>query len=134
MGNINFQQIIDLLLPTSQTLIFDIMLYIIFFLSLIALFLMPDKNMVPTLLIAAVLLFAIVAKLSLGAIYGPGDPIFQRTDFGMLVINAGMLTFPLIAVGLTRSRKGAKSTPPAVLAALVGGVYFVLFWLIHQRG
>ncbi len=134
MGNINFQQILDLLLPTSQTMIFDIMLYIIFFLSLIALFLMPDKNMVPTLLIAAVLLFAIVAKLSLGAIYGPGEPIFQRTDFGMLVINAGMLTFPLIAVGLTRARKGAKSTPPAVLAALVAGVYFVLFWLIHQRG
>ena len=134
MGNINFQQIIDLLMPTSQTMLFDIMLYIIFFLTLIALFLVPNKNMVPTLLIAASMLFAIVAKLSLGAIYGPGDPIFQRTDFGMLVINAGMFTFPLVAVGLTRTRKSAKSTPPAVLAALVAGAYFALFWLIHQRG
>lgn len=136
MDNLNFQQVMSYLLPTPQFIVFDILLYIIFFLALLALFTTPDKNMIPTLLIAGVLLFVIVAKLSTAAIVKPGAPIFEKKEFGMYVINVGMLVFPLIAVGMTRKPKSSskiRSTPFAILAGLLGAVYFFMFWLVHQR-
>ncbi len=118
---------------TGQTLIWSIFLYVIFFFALITLLLMPNKNMVPTLLIATVLLFAIVAKLSVssGNIRG-SQPIIRSKDFGMLVINAGMFLFPLIAIGTTRARKN-RTVFPAVMTSLAAGVYFFLFWLVAQH-
>ena len=99
MGSLDFQDIIALLGPgTGQVLIWSLFLYVIFFFALITLLVMPDKNMVPTLLIASVLLFAIIAKLSVTA--PVSQAIFKPTDFGMYVINVGMLVFPLIAIVL----------------------------------
>lgn len=136
MGNLNFEQIISYVLPTPQFVFFDIMLYIIFFLALLALLTMPDKNMVPTLLIAAVLFAAIVAKLSLAAIVKPGAPILDKKDFGMYAINAAMLVFPLIAVGMTRkpnTNAKVRSTPFAIMTGLLAAVYFFAFWFVHQQ-
>lgn len=132
--NINFQDIVELLKPGGgQVLVWSIFLYLIFFFALITLFLMPNKNMVPTLLVAAVLLFAIVAKLSVSAPNVRGmQPIMKSRDFGMLVINAGMFLFPLIAVGMTRARKN-RTIAPALATSLTGGVYFFLFWFIVQN-
>ncbi len=136
MNGLTFQDILSFLLPTSTYLIFDIVLYVIFFLSLLTMTLLPDKNMVPTLLAAGVMLFAIIGKLSLAALQYGERPIMRKADFGMYVINVGMLVFPLIAVGLTRktrSNQQVKSTPFAILAGLAGGVYFFMFWVVHQR-
>ncbi len=132
--NINFQDILHLLEPgTGQVLIWSIFLYIIFFFALIALLLMPDKNMVPTLLIAGTLLFAIVGKLSVSAPNVPGTPpVIGRLDFGMFVINVGMLVFPLIAVGMTRARKN-RAAVPSIFTALTAAVYFFLYWWIAQH-
>lgn len=132
--NINFQDVIELLKPgTGQVLVWSIFLYIIFFFALITLFLMPNKNMVPTLLVAGVLLFAIVAKLSVSAPNVRGmRPVMRPTDFGMFVINVGMFVFPLIAVGMTRARKN-RTVAPAILTALAGAVYFFLYWLVAQH-
>jgi hypothetical protein len=94
---------------------------------------MPNKNMIPTLLVAAVLLFAIVAKLSVSAPNVRGmTPIMRSKDFGMLVINAGMFLFPLIAVGMTRARKN-RTVAPAILTSVLGGVYFFAFWFFAQQ-
>ena len=134
MNGLNFQDVMALLSPGGgQEIIWSIFLYVIFFFALITLFLMPDKNMVPTLLVAGVLLFAIVGKLSVATIFRPnqGAPIIGKLDFGMFVINVGMFVFPLIAVGMARSRK-SKATAPAVITALTGGTYFFLFWFIVQ--
>src|SRR3990172_9038214 len=100
MDQINFQDVVALLSPGGgQMFLWSIFLYIIFFFGLITLLVMPDKNMVPTLLIATTLLFAIVAKLSVGAFYlHIGQPIIKNKDFGMFVINVGMFVFPVIAV------------------------------------
>jgi len=136
VDGITFEQVLSYLLPTPQFMIFDILLYIIFFLALLAVFTMPDKNMIPTLLIAAVLMAVIVAKLSTAAIVKPGDPILGKKDFGMYAINVAMLVLPLIAVGMTRKPKSnsvVRSTPFAILAGLMGAVYFFMFWLVHQR-
>jgi hypothetical protein len=127
--DIDFQAILRALGPGSGTdLIWSIFLYLIFFLSLIALFLIPDKNMVPTLLMAGVLLCTVIAKLSLGI----RPPILQRQEFGMMIINVVMLIFPAIALGTIRAKKN-KAAAPAILTALLGGTYFFLFWLIEQR-
>lgn len=136
MDGITFEQVLSYILPTPQFLVFDIFLYVIFFLALLAMFTMPDKNMVPTLLIAGTMLFVIVAKLSTAALVKPGAPILDKQDFGMYAINVGMLVFPMIAIGMTRKPKSnskVRSTPFALLAGLLGFVYFFLFWLVHQR-
>ena len=131
---LNPQDIVTLLSPGSgQVLVWSIFLYLIFFFALIMLFTMPDKNMLPTLLVATTLLFAIVAKLSVSAtsVRG-GRPIIGNKDFGMFVINVGMVVFPLIAVGMTRARKN-KAVAPGLAVSLIAAVYFFMFWLIAQH-
>ncbi|MEP7291188.1 MAG: hypothetical protein ABI835_05365 [Chloroflexota bacterium] len=129
--DINFQDIIRLLGPGSgQVLVWSIFLYIIFFFGMLTLFTIPDKNMVPTLLLAVVLLFAIVGKLSVSS--PVREAIIKPKDFGMFVINVGMFVFPLIAVGMVRSRK-SKATIPALITALTAAVYFFLYWLVAQH-
>ncbi len=131
---LNPQDIVTLLLPGSgQILVWSIFLYLIFFFAVIMLFTMPDKNMLPTLLVATTLLFAIVAKLSVSAtsVRG-GRPIIGNKDFGMFVINVGMVVFPLIAVGMTRARKN-RTVGPAIITSLIAAVYFFMFWLIAQH-
>ena len=129
--SINFQDVLELLKPgTGQVLVWSIFLYVIFFFALITLFLMPNKNMIPTLLAAGVLLFAIVAKLSVSA--PRNQAIMRPTDFGMFVINVGMFVFPLIAVGMTRARKN-RTVAPAIATALTAVVYFFLYWLFAQH-
>lgn len=129
--DIDLQEIVMLLGPgTGQVLVWSIFLYIIFFFDFITLLTIPDKNMIPTLLIAAVLLFAIVAKLSVSA--SPNDAIIGRKDFGMFFINVAMFVFPLIAVGMVRARK-SRATFPALITSVTSVVYFFLFWLVMQR-
>ncbi|MFN8531062.1 MAG: hypothetical protein U0670_20865 [Anaerolineae bacterium] len=94
--NIPFNQIGQLLsLGSGPELLISFLLYIIFFLALITLFLLPDKNMIATLLIAAVLIGALIAKLSIAAARVRGvNEIIPLADIGMLAINAIMFTFP----------------------------------------
>ena len=129
--DIDFQEVLYLLGPgTGQTLIWSIFLYIIFIFGVLTLITIPNKNMIPTLLLAGVLLFAIVGKLSVTA--RPAEAIIRPNDFGMFVINVGMFVFPLIAVGMIRARK-SRATAPALVTAFTGAVYFFLYWLLVQR-
>lgn len=126
---IDFQEILRIIGPGSgRDIIWSVFLYVIFFFALFTLFTIPDKNMVPTLLMASVLLFAIVAKLSLST----RPPLLARKEFGMMVINVGMFIFPLISAGLVRARKN-RTGAPAIITALIAGTYFFIFWLLEQR-
>lgn len=131
MGNVNFQEILNLLLPGSgQDFIWSLFLYAIFFLGLFTLFTIPDKNMPSTLLMATVLLMAIVAKISIAS----ADPILHEKEFGMMAINVLMGVFPLLVVGMTRSGKRKFSGAPlAVIGGLLGIVYFFMFWFFVQQ-
>ncbi len=139
MDSINFKDVVALLGPGSgQVLIWSIFLYLIFFFTVLTLIKVPDKNMVPTVLVAVTLLLAIVAKLSVSAPNIGSKPIIAKRDFGMFVINIGMVVFPLIAVGMTRvssrvNRRANPSTGPAVITAVIAFVYFFMFWLIAQH-
>lgn len=130
MEGLNLQEILFLIGPQSGQLGWTILLYIIFFFALITMLVMPDKNLVPTLLIGAVMLCAVIAKLSISA----RPPILEKKEFGMLIINIIMFTFPLLTAGLVRAKKKGKVVPPAIMTAIFGGVYFFMFWFIEQRG
>lgn len=130
MEGLSLQDILFLIGPQSGQLGWTILLYIIFFFGFITMLVMPDKNLVPTLLIGAVLLAAVIAKLSISA----RPPLLEKKEFGMLILNVVMFTFPLLSAGLIRARKKGKVIPPAIITAVFGGVYFFLFWFIEQRG
>jgi hypothetical protein len=76
--------------------------------------------MLTVLLSAGALLMAIIDKLS----------IFAPKEFGSMVLHAGMFIFPALIAGMTKDK---KSRPPAILAALLGAIYFFLFWFFLQR-
>jgi hypothetical protein len=119
--SINLQQILSKLLPRPGTaFIYDIFLYVIFFLALIIMFMQSDKQLPPTIMMAGVAGMAVIAKLD----------VFPPKHLAMLVINAGIFVLPFIVAGITKAK---KTTAPAVICGFIGGVYFFLFWLISQR-
>jgi hypothetical protein len=120
--NLNPQQIIARLAPrTGIELVYDIILYIIFILIVLVMFMQSDKQLVPTVLAGLVGAMAVIAKLD----------VFNSDAFGSLVINAGIFVFPIIIAGITKAK---KSQPLAVIAGVLGGVYFFMFWFLSQRG
>lgn len=121
--NLNPQEIVARLSPRTNGvyLVYDILLYIIFVLALIVMFMQSDKQLVPTILAGLVGALAVIAKLN----------VFDPLAFGALVINAGIFVFPIIVAGITKAK---KSQPLAVIAGVLGGVYFFMFWFISQRG
>ncbi len=129
MDNINFQEVLRLILPGSATLIWDIFLIPVFFLALFALFRMPDKNMVPTLLTGGVLVATVVAKISITAPAMRQPAILQA--FGFLIVNAGMMLFPLIAAGTLRAKKPGPVIALLILTSILAGVYFFLYGLLE---
>jgi hypothetical protein len=123
--NIELSDIPRLLGPGSGIdVLFSIVLYIVFFLSLITMFMQSDKQLTATLIMAATLLLIILAKLTLAA-----NAPFTRREFGTYVIHAGIFIFPALVAGMT---KVPKSRGPAVLAAILGAVYMFGFWLVFQ--
>jgi hypothetical protein len=130
MEGVSLQEILFLLGPTSGQLQWTILLYLIFFFALITMLVMPDKNLLPTLLIAAVLMATVIAKLSLSS----QEPIIPVDGFIMYVLNVSMFVFPLLVAGLVRAKKKGRVVPAAIMTAIFGAVYAFLFWFLVQRG
>lgn len=137
-AGLTLQDIIDKLAPRPgfPGLFYDILLYIIFFAALITMFMQSDKQLITTLLMAAVAAMAVIAKLNVFAATDILGGRIQGTRGGILLpivllINAGMFVLPLIVAGITQAK---KSRPSAVLGGIIGGLYFFAFWYISQRG
>lgn len=125
--DINFQEILARLGPANSmpTLLFDLMRYLIFILAFITLLLVPDKQLLASLLTTAVLGMVVLAKLE----------IFTPVELPTLALNVGIFVIPLIVAGMLRGRgKTPRALIPAVLTGLLGGGYFFLFWALEQRG
>lgn len=125
--NIDINDIGRLLLPRSGVeLLWDIFLYLIFFLALVTMLLIPDKNMTPTLLISVVLLSAVIDKL---------EVFSNPKNFGVFIIHVAMFAIPFIVAGTIRVRVGKpiKAAAPAIITGVFGGLYFFIFWLVEQR-
>jgi quinol-cytochrome oxidoreductase complex cytochrome b subunit len=131
---IDGSQIVALLGFGSGTdIIWNILLYLLFFLSLFAMFRMPDKNMVPTLLIGAVLACIVIAKISIMADYIGEDPVLTKREFGMFVVNGMIVVFPFVAAGMVRAKKKGVVIGPAIVTGILAFIYFFLFGLVEQR-
>jgi threonine/homoserine/homoserine lactone efflux protein len=134
MGGININDIGTLLgFGSGSDIIWNFGLYVIFFLSLFSMFRMPDKNMVPTLLIGAVLALAVIAKISINARYIGEDPVLTNREFGMFVVNAGMVVFPFVAAGMVRAKKKGPVIGASVLTGIFALVYLLMFGILEQR-
>lgn len=124
---VDTDQIIAALGPRSSFpgILFDIMLYGIFFIGFITMMLVPDKQIFPSILMVLVLGLAIFSKLE----------IFDPDELPTFALNVGMFVIPLIVAGMLRGRgKTPKALAPAILTGLIGGGYFFLFWALEQRG
>jgi hypothetical protein len=121
MPQLDIQEIIRLLSPRSGTdLLFDIMLYAIFLFGLITMFMQSDKTLLPTLMMAAVVLIAVISKLQ----------VIPPRNIISLILNAVMAIFPAMVAAST---KAPKSRPTAILTSLFGFVYTVTFLLFVQQ-
>ena len=121
MGNLSFQDIIQLLGPSGgYGLPWTIFIYLVFFFTLITMLLQGDKALTTVLICAAALLMGLIDKLA----------IFAPKEFGAMALHAGMFILPALVADMT---KDAKSRGPAILAALLGAVYFFAFWFFLQR-
>ncbi|MGQ9887832.1 MAG: hypothetical protein ACUVSX_05010 [Aggregatilineales bacterium] len=121
MPQLDLQEIIRLLSPRSGTeLIWDIMLYLIFFCALIAMFMQSDKTLLPALMMGAVALIAVISKLQ----------VIPPRNIITLLLNAVMGIFPIMVAAFT---KAPKSRLPALLAGVTGFVYTAMFLLFVQQ-
>jgi hypothetical protein len=119
--NITPQEILAALGPRSGTaFIYDLFLYVIFVLALITMFAQSDKQLVPTMLIGGAAACTVIAKLG----------VLPPKDFGMLIVNAGILVLPLLTAGITRAK---KTIPLCVIIGVLGAIHFFLFWFFSQR-
>ncbi len=124
---LDIQDIIAALGPNSEPgLIWNILLYLIFFLALATMFMQSDKQLLPTLMMAGVAFAAVLDKLQVLR-----NRVVLTQDFGTLLLHIVILTFPLIVAGITRAH---KSRPPAIFTGILGGLLFFGFWFFEQRG
>lgn len=106
----------------------DIILYALFFMGFITMVLVPDKQLLPSLMMIAVLGLVIIAKLDY--VGGLLDP----KELPVLGINVAIFVLPLMVAGMVRSRIGTpKAMIPALITGFIGGGYFFLFWALVQR-
>jgi len=126
--SIDFNQILARLGPRTGTdLLFDILLYTIFGLGFVTMLLVPDKQLLASMIMVLVLFMAVLAKIEL---FGP-------TDFAVFVINVGMWVLPWIVAGMVRAphrykRVSPKAMLPGILTGILGAGYFFLFWALKQ--
>jgi len=126
--SIDVQDIIAALGPNSDPgIVWNIMLYLIFFLGLATMFMQSDKQLGPTLMMATVAFAAVLDKLQVIA----RTPILGQPGFGTLLLHIVMATFPLVVAGITKAH---KSRGPAIFTGIIGLVLFFGYWALVQRG
>lgn len=120
MNSLNIDEILHLLGPNGGWgMPWSIFIYVIFFLSVIAMLMQSEKTLTPVLLLLVGLLAVVVDKLA----------VFPARAFETFILHIVMFVPPLLVVGMT---KNPKSRPPSILAFLVGAVYFFAFWFTFQ--
>jgi hypothetical protein len=124
---VNFQDIIAALGPNSEPgLGWNILIYLIFFLALATMFMQSDKQLPPTLMMAATAFAAVLDKLQVLAT----SPILGQRGFGTLLLHIAMSSLPFIVAGIT---KAEKSRAPAILTGILGTILFLGYWALVQR-
>lgn len=109
----------------------DIFIYTIFFLSLLMLALIPDKNQLPTYLMTAVIFLCMIDKIRQATNQIPIAGL-ENDGFATLLIHIMLFVFPLMSAGLIRGtgRKDKRGMPVGILISLISGLYAVGSFLL----
>ncbi len=129
------RQIVNSIGPSSDTLIWDISLYLLFFLNLIALLMLPDGSTMNTMLLILVLVSIFIDKTyAFGYMIDPGpyDPktCHEKIFVGTYLIRAAMFVAPLTVAASTDE---GKVRAVGILAGIGGAIYLFLRWFMQQR-
>jgi len=113
----------DILLPQN---IADIFIYLVFFLSLLMLALIPEKSQQSNYLMFLVIFLTVIDKIRQSTNDLP-IPGLDNTGFATILVHVGMLVFPLMAAGLIRGagRNDKRGVPVGILIGLIAGLYAV---------
>jgi hypothetical protein len=126
--DINPQEILFLLgINAPPGPIWNIMMYIIFFLALITMLMQSDKTLLPTLCMAAVLAAVVIDKLR---VMENAPPLYGQPGLWTFLLHCVMFAVPLIVAGMT---KAPKSRGPAILCGIIGGIYLFGYWVFVQN-
>jgi hypothetical protein len=134
------QQVLAVLRPETLA---DFLIYIIFFLSVIALATIPEKNVLSPYLMYVVLLCCVIDLLrgaggdtipALNRFVIGGENLLSNNGFITFLIHIIMFTFPLVAGAMVRrqGRKGGLALPMCLLVGLVGGFYAIASFFAPQ--
>jgi hypothetical protein len=135
MSNITINRILQALDPRvpAEAQLAAFTLYAIALLALIALFLQKDGSTRETLLLAGVILFCLIDKITATSILRDETDILGFTrgqPFGSFIIRTGMAAVPWIVAGMT---KAPKSRGFLVVAGILGGIYLLMRWYYEIR-
>jgi len=116
-GNI----VAEILLPGNLA---DVFIYLIFFLSLIMVALIPEKSGTSQYMMFFVLFCALIDKVRQATDEIP-VPGLDNDGFATMMLHICMFVFPLMAAGLIRGRgrKDKRGVPLGILIALIAGLY-----------
>lgn len=109
-----------------MVMVIEILLYLAFFLNILGFFMQSDKQINATMLMGAVLLANVVAKLTTTA-----DPLFEPTSMIMLIVNSLIFIIPMFVSGMSKAK---KSKPVTIFSTVVSAVYFFMYWFFLQSG
>jgi hypothetical protein len=135
VSDIDFDEMLDRLKPGTkgEDPIFGILLYGIFIIGVINMALIPDKQMLASMLNVTVLALALIFKLLVGdkAVYQ--SALLEPTDFVTFFLAVGLFVIPFIMAGMLRSHKGksSKAILPAIFQGLIGLAYSALMFFEH---
>lgn len=126
--------IVNSLGPTDE-LHWDIALYVLFFVNIIVLLILPDGSTLGTMLSIAVLICIFIDKtMAFGHILKPDDmtPEYCHTKIfiGTYLIRVVIFIAPLTIAGSTDE---GKVRAGAIVAGIGGAIYSFLRWFMDQR-
>jgi hypothetical protein len=129
------RQIVNSIGPSSDSLIWDLSLYVLFFLNFITLFMLPDGSTMGTMLTILVLISIFIDKTyAFGYMMNPGvygaKRCHEEIFVGTYLIRAAMFVVPLTVAASTED---GKVRAVGVIAGIGGAIYLFLRWFMQQR-
>ncbi|MEL6150431.1 MAG: hypothetical protein AAGK74_18270 [Chloroflexota bacterium] len=98
--------------------LYNIMLYSLLLLNIVAMLMQSDKQLFTTLLLGGTALLIVVAKLNLIA----------PTNIILVVVTIAICMVPFIVTFMSKAK---ASKPVTLMASALGAIYIVTFWINH---
>ncbi|MEM6529581.1 MAG: hypothetical protein AAF653_14885 [Chloroflexota bacterium] len=108
----------QLSLDSPPGTLYNVMLYSLLLLNIVAMLMQSDKQLFTTLLLGSTALLIAVAKLN----------IIPPTNVALVAVTVAICLIPLIVTAMSKAK---ASKPLTLTASLLGAIYIVTFWINH---